>query len=277
MAIPLSPIPTETVRPGSGASIDRVLASREQFDPFIMVDHFRMWQPTFGPHPHAGFSAVTYLFDDSETGFRNRDSLGNDLTIAPGSLHWTMAGRGVQHDEVPIESGKVAHGLQLFVNLPASHKLVAPAMGHAKQADMPRLTLGDATGRLGFGEYQGIKGPAIPAPGDATLIEIEIPAHGRAHLVPRAGQQGILIFISGLPAGAPKALSYPAPRENASTVEAIQLEVETPTRLVWLFGTPWREPLVQHGPFGMSSQAQLRDAINRYHAGEMGQLQKLPG
>ncbi|MFX7858462.1 hypothetical protein ABTK38_22465, partial [Acinetobacter baumannii] len=41
-------------------------------DPFIKVDHFRMREPAFAPHPHAGFSAVTYLFDDSSTALVSR-------------------------------------------------------------------------------------------------------------------------------------------------------------------------------------------------------------
>ena len=63
-------------------------------DPFLMVDHFRMREAAFAPHPHAGFSAVTYLFDDSATGLVSRDSLGGEHAIAPGGLHWTLAGRG---------------------------------------------------------------------------------------------------------------------------------------------------------------------------------------
>jgi len=63
-------------------------------DPFLGVDHAWISAPTFPPHPHAGFSAVSYLFLDSETGISNRDSLGNQNLIQPGGLHWTAAGRG---------------------------------------------------------------------------------------------------------------------------------------------------------------------------------------
>src|SRR6056297_1572193 len=56
---------------------------RGLMDPLIMVDHFVMTQPTFGTHAHAGLSAVTVMFEDSEGAFRNRDSLGNDLDLGP--------------------------------------------------------------------------------------------------------------------------------------------------------------------------------------------------
>jgi redox-sensitive bicupin YhaK (pirin superfamily) len=113
-------------------------------DPFLSVDHFRMSAPTFPPHPHAGFSAVTYLFSDSETGFINRDSLGHRLEISPGAVHWTQAAAGVMHEEYPREPGKQAHGFQIFVNLAASQKHAAPSVKHAGAPDMPTLELDGA-------------------------------------------------------------------------------------------------------------------------------------
>jgi redox-sensitive bicupin YhaK (pirin superfamily) len=78
-------------------------------DPYLMVDHHWMSQPTFGPHPPAGFSAVTYMFDDAETGFHNRDSMGDSSHIRAGDLHWTTAGAGVVRDEAPVEPGRTGH------------------------------------------------------------------------------------------------------------------------------------------------------------------------
>jgi redox-sensitive bicupin YhaK (pirin superfamily) len=63
-------------------------------DPFINLDDFHMSLPTFRPHPHAGFSAVTYMFEDSKGGFLNRDSMGDSSKIGPGDLHWTQAASG---------------------------------------------------------------------------------------------------------------------------------------------------------------------------------------
>lgn len=95
-------------------------------DPFLGIDHAWMSAPTFPPHPHAGFSAVTYLFLDSETGIANRDSLGNSTPIEPGGLHWTAAGRGVVHEENPAVLGSTAHLLQIFANLPRERQDAVP-------------------------------------------------------------------------------------------------------------------------------------------------------
>lgn len=45
--------------------------------PFLQLDHYFMTQPTFAEHPHQGFSAVTYMFEDSEGSFFNEDSQGD--------------------------------------------------------------------------------------------------------------------------------------------------------------------------------------------------------
>ena len=112
-------------------------ADPAQLDPFIGIDHAWMSAPTFPPHPHAGFSAVTYLFLDSETGMANRDSLGTRNLIEPGGLHWTAAGRGVVHEEVPAVTGSTTHLLQIFVNLPRDRQTAAPFALSLASQDVP--------------------------------------------------------------------------------------------------------------------------------------------
>ncbi len=275
---PLTALAMQTMRPGNGAQIEHLLGAREQLDPFIMADHFRMWQPTFGPHPHAGFSAVTYLFEDSETGFRNRDSQGHQNRIEPGDLHWTMAGAGMLHEEIPLVPGQVAHGLQIFVNLPARAKQSPPERLHVSSQDIRRLDLGDAQARLVFGQWAGQSAAkAVPAPGDATLLDLWLPAGGEVTLQLEASRQAVLLQIEGRvevntrPTNGDTAWAVPA----GSQVH-LRASRAAPARMAWLAGTPWREPLVMHGPFGMSNQAELQATMARYQAGEMGRLLPQP-
>jgi hypothetical protein len=101
-------------------------------DPVVMLDHFHMTGPTFDPHPHAGISAVTYVFEDATGAHVNYDSLGNRGPINPGALHWFAAGRGAVHTEQPEGDGRHVHALQIFVNMPASKKLNAPNAVHVR-------------------------------------------------------------------------------------------------------------------------------------------------
>eukprot|EP00903_Cladosiphon_okamuranus_P005214 g5212.t1 len=136
-------------------------------DPFIMVDHYTMTEPTFGAHPHAGLSAVTVLFEDTEGKFNNRDSLGNDFDINPGDLYWLNAGSGAIHDEAPRKGASI-HGLQIFVNLPGRMKHQAPSSLHVKREDMPTLKGQGYRVRLVLGRSNGVETDA------ASLANAEI-------------------------------------------------------------------------------------------------------
>jgi redox-sensitive bicupin YhaK (pirin superfamily) len=256
-------------RMGSGLTVAGVRGQPGLMDPFLMADHFHMTQPTFPPHPHAGFSAVTYLFEDSETGFRNRDALGFDGPIHPGSLHWTLAGSGTLHEEFPLEAGKLAHGLQIFINLPEAEQLQAPRALHLEDGEMPRIDGAGWRAKLVFGRFGAERAP-LALPVDASLAIVDVQA-GRGFDVPlREGEQGFALLVSGsarvgdeaLPEGA--VMAYPQP---------LRFEAESPLRLAIFSGTPLRQPVVQHGPFAMNSEARVVDAMRRFQQGEMGRLE----
>ena len=85
--------------------------------PLVMAEHFIMSGPAFAPHPHAGMSAVTLLLEDTRGVLRSRDTLRNDHELRAGDLLWTMAGRGIVHDQQPVGQARL-HGVRLYVNLP---------------------------------------------------------------------------------------------------------------------------------------------------------------
>jgi redox-sensitive bicupin YhaK (pirin superfamily) len=118
-----------------------------QIAPFMQLDHYFMSQPTFSEHPHQGFSAVTYMFEDSEGSFFNEDNQGDRSTIYPGDLHWTQAGSGIRHNETPTEPGKICHGIQMFVDLPLVDKSKPAQAFHLSATQIPVYTT-DAGGRV---------------------------------------------------------------------------------------------------------------------------------
>ena len=242
-------------------------------DPLIMVDHFTMTEPTFGAHAHAGLSAVSVLFEDSSGTFRNRDSLGNDIGLAPGDLYWLRAARGAVHDEAPTP-GSRTHGLQLFVNLPDAERQQAPASLHVPAGQMPILNGPGHRVRVMTGESNGVAGakpPALPlaildihleqggrfthavAPDHATWIhairgEVMVDLDGETHLV--SGRQALAV-------------------RHART---IALSSGSGGQAVLLSGKPLREPFVQKGPFAMSNAQQLADVIAAHEAGQLGAI-----
>ena len=253
-------------RIGTGFQADGLREPLALLDPFIMVDHFRMSEAVFAPHPHAGFSAVSYLFDDSATGLVSRDSLGGEYTVPPGGLHWTLAGRGVMHDEFPAEPGREAHGLQIFVNLPADQKLRPPAVMGLAPDQMPRRTGEGWRAVQVFGADT-----ALELPWSTSFVLVDIEPGAAFDLVLPRGEQGFALVIQGsgaadeLPLAAGRALSLPvAGSARVKAGEAL--------RLACFCGRPLHEPVVRHGPFVMSDEGQVVAALQRFQSGGMGRL-----
>lgn len=165
-------------------------------DPILGVDHAWLSASTFPPHPHAGFSAVSYLFLDSETGINNRDSLGNENLILPGGMHWTAAGRGVVHEEVPAENGKTVHMLQIFVNLAREKQSAEPFALSLAPEDVPVVQSPGAKVRVPLGSYVEARSPLTP-PTEVTLLDIFIDEGAELHVPVTAGHNAFVIPIYG--------------------------------------------------------------------------------
>lgn len=165
-------------------------------DPFVGVDHAWMSAPTFPPHPHAGFSAVSYVFLDSETGINNRDSIGTSNLIRPGGVHWITAGRGVVHEEVPAETGKTVHSLQIFVDLPSDLKNVEPFPLMLEPQEVPVVELPGAKVRVPLGGFSGARSPLAP-PTDVTMLDISLEEGGELTVPVQAGHTVFVMPIFG--------------------------------------------------------------------------------
>ena len=245
-------------------------------DPFLMADHHRMSEPTFGPHPHAGFSAVTYMFDDAQTGFNNRDSLGDVSLIAAGDNHWTVAGSGVVHDEVPVVNGKVAHGLQIFVNLAARNKHIAPYSMHFDGQAMARFVQASgARVKVAFGDYDDGTNKAAspqPLPTPVTLLDIALDANQSFKYLIATGTNAFMLVVNGGVAINAEVVNQAEAVSFGRDGGALEITATIKSHIAVFLGQPLNEPVVRHGPFAMTNQADTNRAIADYEAGRMGSL-----
>lgn len=242
----------------------------------FMFDEFRVQGHPFAPHPHAGFSAITYVLPDSACGLRSRDSLGHDIVVGPGGIVWTQAGRGALHEELPSQPGRSLHGLQVFVHLPGELKLSEPRVMHLDGPDVPVWS--DPAGtqvRVVVGRHADRVSPLQPSQPfrwlDVTLhgeLEIDLPAGHRMLAHGLAGSATVLHE------GRRHALTRGHALALAGSSRPLRLNAATPCRLVLLSGPAIHESTVGQGPFVMADAGQLRDAVRRYHAGEMGRLDR---
>ncbi|MFM2267877.1 MAG: hypothetical protein RL757_1318 [Bacteroidota bacterium] len=249
-------------------------AQRLPIEPFIVATDFHMAYPFFPPHPHAGVSVLTYIFEDSENAFINRDSLGDHSRIEAGGLHMTQAGNGIQHEEVPEIEGKDAHGLQLWVNHSAANRLVSAKAFHADKADVPEVFPTEKQRiRVLLGEQNGVKG-AFQAVTPVTLLDVHAQAGERVSLDIPEGFNAWIFVIKGN-----GQLSDGTSLEKFSAVvfepTGDQIELEAGNQNIEFLmgmGKPLNEPNVFGGPFVMTTADQLLETKRRFGRGEMGHL-----
>ena len=124
----------------------------EQIDPFLLLHHANVKVPSHikpehagvGPHPHRGFSPVTFIF---KGGVHHRDSRGNNSIIYEGGAQWMNAGRGIIHSERPPQNIHELGGrqeiIQLWINTPADYKMDQPSYFPVSSDQAPAYLSGD--------------------------------------------------------------------------------------------------------------------------------------
>ncbi len=250
--------------------------SAAQLDPFLAVDHAWMSGPTFPPHPHAGFSAVSYLFLDSETSIANRDSLGNKNIIQPGGVHWTAAGYGVVHEEVPAEQDKTVHMLQIFVNLPEkAQKEPAYALSLSPR-NIPVIQKDGVRIRVVLGRFAEVTAP-IDIPTEVNVYDISMGHKKELKVSIPAGHNAFILPIFGsaeidgkqFRAGIPTLPVYPY-SDRAQEIQLIATDGEC--KVVVFTGKPLHQSVYWKGPLALSTPTALAEAISAYQQGKFGSL-----
>jgi redox-sensitive bicupin YhaK (pirin superfamily) len=248
-------------------------------EPIMGFDHFRMSGPTFAPHPHAGFSAVSYVFQDSAGALRNRDSIGHDLVVEPGGLLWTQTGSGVIHDEFPAQNGREVHGLQLFVNVGSRNKSLAPQVFHVDAPNVPTLEGDDGNRvRVLSGRIGGIESSITPVePFDFLEASLSgpwtyrIPHRQNVLVYVLSGQVNISAASESRRLGPHQAVGIRGQEDGGE----LRFDPDTPSHLLMLSGEDPQEPVAVYGPFIMNTQDELERAYERYRNGLMGRLAPL--
>ncbi|MZE79174.1 pirin family protein [Streptomyces xinghaiensis] len=280
---------------GEGFPVRRAFAgiNYRHLDPFIMMDQmgeveYQPGEPKGTPwHPHRGFETVTYIIDGI---FDHQDSNGGGGTITNGDTQWMTAGAGLLHIEAPPEqlvlSGGLFHGLQLWVNLPAKDKMMAPRYQDIRGGSVQLLTSpdGGALLRVIAGELDGHRGPGVTHT-PITMVHATLAPGAEITLPWREDFNGLAYVLAGRgSAGAerrPVRLGQTAVFGAGSslTVRADEKQdSRTPDlEVVLLGGQPIREPMAHYGPFVMNTREELQQAFEDFQKGRLGTVPAVHG
>jgi quercetin 2,3-dioxygenase len=273
---------------GEGFPVRRAFAGVDlaALDPFVHMD--QMGSVEYGPgepkgtpwHPHRGFETVTYMIEGT---FQHQDSHGGGGVIADGATQWMTAGAGILHIETPPEelvvSGGLFHGIQLWVNLPARDKFIAPRY---QSLEGPRVTLlssadGGALLRVVAGEVDGHAGPGSTHT-PIAFVHASLSPGTRLELPWRPDFNALVYALAGSGSVGSERRPFRGGQLTVfgkgdylvATAGERQEGSSQSFELLILGGLPIREPVATYGPFVMNTRAELQQAVDDYQSGRLG-------
>ncbi len=259
---------------GAGVKLTRVLTGKLQrrLDPFLMLDAFGSDDPNdyiagFPDHPHRGFETVTYMLSGK---MRHKDSAGHEGLLENGGVQWMSAARGVIHSEIPEQQDGVMEGFQLWINLPASHKMDQPWYRDYASAMIPEyVTDGGVAVRVIAGSSNGTAGVVTRPDTEPLYLDIHMPA-GAAFSTPLPASHNAFVYVyrGEVEIGATR---LAAQRMGILTNDGdgVAINAATDARLILIAGRPLGEPIVQYGPFVMNTQDQIHQALDDFRSGRL--------
>jgi redox-sensitive bicupin YhaK (pirin superfamily) len=243
----------------------------------LMLDAFRNENAEdyiggFPDHPHRGFETVTYMIAGC---MRHRDSVGHEGLLGPGGAQWMTAGSGLIHSELPEQQDGLMEGFQLWLNLAAKNKMVAPSYRDIPPEAIPEYT--DPSGvrvRIIAGASHGTVGAVERADTEPLYLDVHMPAISRFEQPIPTGHNAFTYTYRGSVniAGTMVADRHMAVLANDGA-DAVLIEAPLDSRLLIIAGKPLNEPIVQHGPFVMNSADEIRQTLQDFRAGKFDQAQ----
>lgn len=255
----------------------------KRMDPFLVLDYgSKMYfSPADKPrgvgcHPHRGFETVTIAYHGSVA---HEDSTGAGGIINEGDVQWMTAAKGILHKEFHskefTQKGGDFQMIQLWVNLPAAHKMSKPGYQTLKNNEIPKVEIENQGGIVEVisGEYKGIKGAARTYT-SVNLLNTKLNQNGKVKFSFPANYNTALIVVEGsvMVNGEKIPGDYFVLFKNEGEefiVEALENSV-----ILTMSGEPIHEPIAAHGPFVMNTREELMEAFQDYNTGKFGYMEE---
>lgn len=256
---------------------------------FNPMQEWRMYHgktvPGFPFHPHRGFETITI---NKQGVVDHSDSLGAAGRFMDGDVQWMTAGRGVQHSEMfPLLHRDKANTLEIFqiwLNLPKASKMADPHFKMLWKEDIPRMELTDAEGKKAFIDVIAGRFDTTEAP-DPTPDSWASNPDNAVGVYTIKLEAGAKLTIPGTAAEANRTVFYydgdtisidgekMKKGHLANVIPQAALSIQNgnaPSYLLMLEGKPIGEPVVQHGPFVMNSEEEIRQTMAEYQRTQFG-------
>jgi hypothetical protein len=250
----------------------------DHIDPFLLLDVFHTDNPDdyiagFPSHPHRGFETVTYMFAGQ---MRHKDNAGHEGVIGPGGIQWMTAGRGIVHSEMPEQEDGLMWGTQLWVNLPSSEKMTAPAYREFSAGQLPKETRDEDIEVIVIAGVtsQGTVGAVTDRPTRPLYLDVRLPEAACFRETVAPTHAAFIYVVAGsicVASNQPGASNVVDTGSLAILGEGSAVEIsgkETANRFLLIAGHMIDEPIARGGPFVMNTDDELRQAFSDYQSGK---------
>ena len=199
------------------------------------------------------------------------------------------AGSGILHQEMPKgnKAGRM-YGFQLWANLPAAQKMMAPRYRDVKSGMVPvAKTSQGAEIRVVAGAVGSVRGPVRDVVIDPEYLDVTLPAHAQwTHLI-KAGHTVFAYVVDGEGYFEPGRdgfahdavgvnyfdMKVPCACSRDTLVlygpgDSVQVTTENRSvRFLLVSGRPLGEPIAWYGPIVMNTREELRQAFEEFQKG----------
>lgn len=253
-----------------------------EVSPFLMLDYAgpQYFKPApqprgVGEHPHRGFETVTIAYQGS---VGHRDSAGNSGVIYPGDVQWMTAASGVLHEEMHeaefTKNGGIFEMIQLWVNLPAAHKMSKPGYQAITREQIPTVSFpGGGHARIIAGSLNDAQGAAKTFT-PLNVWDLELKAGEQVELpVPEGHNTAIVLRKGDVSINENGKLSGEARIATLGREgDTVTLKAAVDSQLLLLSGEPINEPVASYGPFVMNTREEIMQAVQDFQSGRFGRL-----
>ena len=278
---------------GAGVHLKRAFGYYQvpELDPFLLLDDFRSENPDhylkgFPWHPHRGIETITYVLRGE---VEHGDSMGNAGLIAAGDVQWMTAGSGIIHQEMPKgDEARAMSGFQLWANLPATHKMMAPRYRDVKNRQIPEASLENSVRvKIISGKVEELQGPVRDIVTAPEYLDVAVPAGVTFTHPVKRGRNAFAYVIEGDGYFDPgrDAFGHEIVGDNYFDLkrscicgngtmvhygdgDEISVSAEkNGVRFLLASGNPIGEPVAWYGPIVMNTRSELRLAFGELENG----------
>jgi quercetin 2,3-dioxygenase len=173
------------------------------------------------------------------------------------------------HSEMPEQAEGLVEGFQLWLNLPAKRKMIAPSYRDIPASAIPEFTDENRVRvRVLAGASHGVSGAVQRPDTEPLYLDVRMPPGTRFVQAIPGGHNAFTYTYRG----STKVSGTAVPDRHMAILandgaEAVVVEADQAARLLIIAGKPLNEAIAQYGPFVMNTAEEIQQTLRDFRNG----------